>query len=141
MGAFNNRENADVVTLSFKGITELYKEDAQLHFLKAQRNKRTGRKYSKILSVTPQCFLLPFMLSYTFHVFKYALVICKRKININKSGGRWTIPRYTLCQECQCGGQTCGPRQKTIQETSTGLCIGIRQRLAPGKTEAVKVQK
>lgn len=34
-GLFNNRENADVVTLSFKGITELYKEYAQLHFLKA----------------------------------------------------------------------------------------------------------
>lgn len=104
MGAFNNRENADAVTLSFKGITELYKEYPQLHFLKAQGNKKTGRKYSKILSVTPECFLLPFMLSYTFHVFKYALVICKRKININKSGGRWTIPRHTLRQECQCGG-------------------------------------
>lgn len=32
MRAFNNRENADAVTLSFKGITELYKEYAQLHF-------------------------------------------------------------------------------------------------------------
>lgn len=40
IGAFNNRENANAVTLSFKGITELHKEYAQLYFLKAQGNKK-----------------------------------------------------------------------------------------------------
>lgn len=41
MRVFNNRENADTIMLSFKGITELYIDYAQLAFF---LKNSTGKK-------------------------------------------------------------------------------------------------
>ena len=59
--------------LSFKGITELYIDYAQLAFSQEKKNRK--EIFQNINSVSPECFPLPFMLSSIFHIFKYALVM------------------------------------------------------------------
>lgn len=46
MRVFNNRENADTIMLSFKGITELYIDYAQLafFFLKTAQEKKNRKE-------------------------------------------------------------------------------------------------
>lgn len=111
MGAFSNRENADAIKV-LKELQNYTKNMLSYIFLKHRERENWKEIIPNINSVTPECFLLHFMLSYTFHVFKHVLVIFKRKINIKKSRGRWTIPWQTLCQEFHVGVKHVVPERK-----------------------------
>lgn len=86
------------------------------------------------------------MLSSIFHIFKYALgMLLEQKQTVKhpvlggQSHKRWA----RLCAKSVRMGANTPQKEKVIQEPPTlgRLCIGLTQRQAPGKMEAVKVQK